>query len=74
MESEDQSPAGVLVVTAWFEGEPPLLRARITATVDTASGEPERTYAADAEQVVRVVRAWLDALGRTAGGDGPAPP
>jgi uncharacterized protein YaeQ len=51
-----------MVIRYWAEpGHPEAFRARIT--FDRGSqAEPTVTYAGNAEQVVSVVRGWLDAL------------
>lgn len=53
----------VLVIRAWREGESAdELRARITSTLDTTSGEEIVGAAADVEDVCAAVRAWLYAF------------
>jgi hypothetical protein len=54
--------SGILVVRAWIEGDPPLLKARISHTVDLEEAEPEQTVAASAEQIHEEVSRWLAAL------------
>lgn len=74
MGADAPPPAGLLVVRAWLEGEPPALRARITTTVDVEVGGQQSTYAGETEEVVQIVRDWLDGLLRMAGGDDTAQP
>jgi hypothetical protein len=52
----------VLVVRAWMEGDPPLLKARITRTADVIAGERTFETASSPEEIVDCVRAWLDEL------------
>lgn len=73
MGADAPPPVGLLVVRVWLEGQPPALRARITTTVDVEAGGQQSTYAGEAEEVVQVVRDWLDGLLRAAGDDDAAP-
>jgi hypothetical protein len=54
---------GVLVVRAWLEGSPPgQLRARITQTLDISAPREVVRVVGSADDVLALVRAWLDAL------------
>ena len=54
------APAGVLVITAWVEGETPYqLRARVISTLDVTKGLDQRFNAHDCDEVVEHVRIWL---------------
>ena len=53
----------VLVIRAWVTAqEPGRVRARITRVRDVATRDPVETVARSEEEVVRGVRAWLQAL------------
>jgi hypothetical protein len=53
----------VLVIRAWATAqEPGRVRARITRVPDVATRDPVETVARSEEEVVRDVRAWLQAL------------
>jgi hypothetical protein len=52
---------GVLVLRLWVE-EGDTLRSRITSTLDIAAPEKRVRTAASADEIVRVVRAFLDEL------------
>ena len=57
------SPTAVLIVRAWAEGQSGhSLRARITSTLDTTSGEETVVSAAMVEDVCAAVRSWLEAF------------
>lgn len=58
---ETQPPrAAVLVARVWLEdGE---LRGRVTHTVDIEQGPEELSFVRHAEEVMAVVRHWLDAV------------
>lgn len=65
-----RQPTAVLVVSAWHEGTPPRLTARITYTLDVTGPERVIVVAAGTDDIVAVVRRWLrevEASGR--GGD-----
>ena len=51
--------SAVLVVSAWHEGAPPTLAARITYTLDAADSERTTVTAAGADEIHAVVRGWL---------------
>lgn len=53
---------GVMVVRIWIEGDGCGLRARLTATDDISSGEETTTTAATLEDVLDVVRRWVEAF------------
>ena len=50
----------VLVVSAWREGEPSVVAARITYTLDVASADRSTVTAAGVDAIDAVVRRWLD--------------
>jgi hypothetical protein len=51
----------VLVVRLWLEnGRPAELRARIVCTPDVVSREKREATAASVEDVLRIVREWVD--------------
>jgi hypothetical protein len=52
-------PTGVLVVSAWYEGEPPILAARITYTLDVTVPDRITITAAGLDAIDGVVRKWL---------------
>jgi hypothetical protein len=54
---------GALVIRVWIEGSPrPQLRARITRTLDVASGDQVSTGATSTQQIEAVVHAWLESF------------
>jgi hypothetical protein len=53
---------GVLVVRIWIEGENNGLRARLTGTQDITRGEETTFTAGTADEVVEIVRAWVEAF------------
>ena len=54
---------GVLVVTAWTEGDdPPSLRARLSGTVDVTSTSDFGDTAVGVEEICDAVRRWLVGL------------
>jgi len=59
------SPAertGVVVVRVWLEpGHDEQVRARVTAT-DLATNEETTAVAASVEEIVRIVRAWIQSF------------
>jgi hypothetical protein len=67
-----REPAAVLVVSAWHEGEPPRLAARITYSLDAAHEDRVTVTAAGADEIARVVQRWLHAVAAArVGGDAP---
>jgi len=57
-----RQPTGVLVLRAWVEdGSPGGLRARITQ-LDDLEGNQAEAAAASLDQVLVIVRAWLERL------------
>ena len=54
-----RQPSAVLVVSAWHEGAPPTLAARITYTLDAADSDRVTVTAAGADEIHAVVRRWL---------------
>jgi hypothetical protein len=53
-------PTAVLVVSAWREGRPSVIAARITYTLDVASADRCTVTAAGVDEIAAVVRGWLD--------------
>lgn len=67
-----REPTAVLVVSAWRQGAPPRLVARITSTVDTTTADQMTTTAAGVDEIVAVVRRWLHEIDRSnPSGDAP---
>ena len=64
-----RQPTAVLVVSAWHEGAPPKLAARITYTLDAADSDRVTVTAAGADEIQAAVRRWLEDVqaGRRAG-------
>ena len=54
--------SAVLVVSAWHEGAPPTLAARITYTLDAADSDRVTVTAAGADEIHAVVRRGLAAV------------
>ena len=54
-----RQPTAVLVVSAWHEGAPPTLAARITYTLDAAEPDRVTVTAAGADEIHAVIRRWL---------------
>lgn len=54
-----RQPTAVLVVSAWYEGAPPRLAARITSTLDVTRPERVVVVVTGAEEIVGVVRRWV---------------
>jgi hypothetical protein len=54
-----RQPTAVLVVSAWYEGAPPRLAARITSTLDVTRPERVVVVVAGEDELVRVVRRWV---------------
>ena len=54
--------AAVLVVSAWREGMPPRLAARITYTLDVTQSDRVTVTTAGADEIQAVVRSWLDGV------------
>jgi hypothetical protein len=62
MAHTSREPSGVLVVRAWVEGGPPIaLRARIMQLSDLDEHQLE-AVAASLEQILAIVRGWLEGL------------
>jgi hypothetical protein len=55
-----RQPTAVLVVSAWHEGEPPRIAARITYTLDVRQSQRVTVTAAGVDAIETVVRRWLD--------------
>lgn len=62
MRGAARQPTAVLVVSAWREGAPPRIAARITYTLDVLRAERTTVTAAGAGEITAVVRRWLDEL------------
>lgn len=55
--------SGVLVVTAWIEGEDQHLRARVTRKDSVVDQQPESTaMATSVDEVCDIVRKWLEGV------------
>lgn len=62
----------MLVLRVWLEDEPePKLRARVTRTVDLAGREEVSSTAGSAEEILSIVRAWIEEFVTAASGDAP---
>jgi hypothetical protein len=61
METEPQR-TGVLVVRVWIEAGDGGLRARLTGTHDVAQGEETTETAATVDDVVAIVRSWVESF------------
>jgi hypothetical protein len=57
-----RKPTAVLVVSAWHEGEPPKVAARITYTLDVTKPSRVSVAAAGIGEIEAVVRRWLDGV------------
>ena len=66
--SSTRQPTAVLVLSAWHEGAPPRLVARITSTLDAGSSERASATASGSEEIAAFVRDWLEQLERRAAG------
>ena len=64
-----RSSAAVLVVSAWREGNPPRVAARITYTLDAASADRLTVTAAGVDEIGAVVRRWLEQVRAGPAGD-----
>lgn len=62
MGSAPRKTTAVLVVSAWWQGAPPRLVARITSTVDTTTEDRVTATAAGVDEIVAVVRRWLQEI------------
>jgi hypothetical protein len=58
---------GVLVVRAWFDGDPPQLKARITHTLHVATPQPDTATVSSAPAIHAELDRWLEALKDSAG-------
>jgi hypothetical protein len=50
---------GVMVVRIWIEGHGESIRARLTETLDIASGEESSHVVASEEEIVEGIRQWV---------------
>jgi hypothetical protein len=67
-----REPAAVLVVSAWHEGEPPRLAARITYSLDVAREDRVTVTAAGVDEIATIVQRWLHQVAAVrAAGDAP---
>jgi hypothetical protein len=55
-----ERPTSVLVVSAWHQGEPPVLTARITQTVDVTQPDRVTEAAVGLEAIEGIIRRWLE--------------
>lgn len=54
-----RKPTAVIVVSAWREGVPPRLAARITYTIDVSKPERATVTAAGPQEIAAAVARWL---------------
>lgn len=66
-----REPTAVLVVSAWREGAPPRLAARITYTLDATQRDRVTVIAAGADEIGAVIRRWLRQAEASRAGDAP---
>jgi nuclear transport factor 2 (NTF2) superfamily protein len=66
-----RQPTAVLVVSAWREGAPPRLAARITYTLDATQRNRVTVTAAGVDEIDAVVRSWLREAEAHRTGDAP---
>jgi hypothetical protein len=55
----------VLVISAWHEGEPPVVAARITHTLEASLPDRVTVTASGVEAIGAVVRKWLNEVEAT---------
>lgn len=55
-------PTGVLVVRAWYDGDPPRLKARITHTVEIQWPRPETATVSSVTEIHSELDRWLEGL------------
>jgi hypothetical protein len=55
-------PSGVLVVRAWYDGDPPRLKARITHTVEIQRPGPETATVSSVTEIHLELDRWLEGL------------
>jgi hypothetical protein len=53
---------GVLVIRAWRQGDPASVVMRVTRTVDVSTGDDETETTTSVEEVLALVRSWLDQI------------
>jgi hypothetical protein len=53
---------GVLVIRAWRQGDPSSVVMRVTRTVDVSTGDDETGTTTSVEEVLALVRSWLDQI------------
>jgi hypothetical protein len=66
-----REPTAVLVVSAWRQGVPPRLTARITYTLDATRPDHVTLTAASADEVETIVGRWLEDFQKGGSGDAP---
>jgi hypothetical protein len=64
-------PTAVLVVSAWRQGVPPRLTARIIYTLDVTRPDRVTVTTASADEIETVVGRWLEEFQRGGSGDAP---
>lgn len=70
--AEPREPTAVVVVSAWREGVPPRLAARITYTLDATKQDRVTVTAAGVDEIAAVVTRWLrDVEAHARSGDAP---
>ncbi len=62
MESPAQHRDGVLVISAWIDGETGDFRARVMQTTEPGTSEHEISWAATPAEVLAMVEDWLGGL------------
>jgi hypothetical protein len=55
-------PSGVLVVRAWYDGDPPRLKARITHTIEVAEPRPATATVSSVTAIHAELDRWLEVL------------
>lgn len=58
----DSGRTGVMVVRIWIESSDGSLRARLTETLDITTHEDTARAASTLEEIVEIVRTWVEAF------------
>jgi nuclear transport factor 2 (NTF2) superfamily protein len=66
-----RAPTALLVVSAWREGAPPRLAARITYTFDVTWRDRVTVTAAGVDEILAVIQRWLREADSSKSGDAP---
>ncbi|MGY0490301.1 hypothetical protein [Streptomyces sp. WG-D5] len=64
MDEVPASPGAVLLISVWWEGAPPGLRARLVRTLDVREPGGEALLLAGRRDVLAAVEDWLDSWER----------